>query len=302
MPPNSHQRPTDPAQRGRAARTSFHGCLEPPRRQPEGRPHNVPDVGGQGQGPLRCAVPPPPPRLRQRHRPLPFQTSLTPPKVTLSLLQQGCQRSRPGDARRGTGCWQGTPTSRPGAEPPPYPDGAGTQGDGGPARLAQPDPPPPKPTPDPPSGSPGEPRPPLGPRSRLSLGPRARSLRAGPAGGSSKALPLLNPSIIDIVAEPPGAGGGCVCEGRGGWQRYYLHLSSFPVPPPFSGRLKSREIRRWKSRLRLLGVCRGGGGGGYQADPLPGCGPRPLSLPSPGPWDTRVTRLKRGSPPPPPRG
>lgn len=62
--------------------------------------------------PLRCALPPSPPqpppsprlRLRQRYRPLPFQTSLTPPKVTRSLLQQGRKPSHPGTLRgdRGT--------------------------------------------------------------------------------------------------------------------------------------------------------------------------------------------------------
>lgn len=90
--------------------------------------------------------------------------------------------------------------------------------------------------PRPPSPVPRSPGPCSTPRLALCL--CTQSLRASPAVGSSKALPLLNSSIIDIVAEPPGAGG---------WQRYYLHLSSFPSPPPFPGRLKSREIRRRKA-------------------------------------------------------
>lgn len=101
----------------------------------------------------------------------------------------------------------------------------------------------------------------------------APSLRLGPAGGSSKALPLLNPSIIDIAAEPPGAGGG--------WQRYYLHLSSFLSSPPALPRQPEKpRDQAGKSRLRLLS-CSLAFGEGDQADPPAWlCPPQPcLSCP-----------------------
>lgn len=151
----------------------------------------------------------------------------------------GPQAEPPGDAARGQGDparSRGTPSPRLGARQPCAARRPGPQGTGGAPRALQGHPcKPPAPQPCSP-----EPRSPLGPRStpRLALCLCTQSLRASPAVGSSKALPLLNSSIIDIVAEPPGAGG---------WQRYYLHLSSFPSPPPFPGRLKSREIRRRKA-------------------------------------------------------
>lgn len=104
---------------------------------------------------------------------------------------------------------------------------------------------------------------------RLALCLCTQPPRASPAVCSSKALPLLNSSIIDIGAEPPGAGG---------WQRYYLHLSSFPsLSPPFPSRLKSREIRRRKAAsgsALLLGT------GGSTRAPLPHVPMSPSAGPS----------------------
>lgn len=133
-------------------------------------PQRPPDSGGQGEGLPRRAVPPPPPRLHlhQHDRPLPFQTSLTPPKVTLSLLQQASRAAR--GRRRGRGA-RGVPRaySQPQSIPIPrpgwHPQGCRT------CRLARLDPsPPPSPprthtcTPAPRS-QPGE----LGPPPRLDV-------------------------------------------------------------------------------------------------------------------------------------
>lgn len=56
----------------------------------------VPWLGQREPCHMLCTPSMPRLRLQQRHRPLPFQTSLTPPKVTHSLLQQGQEWSCPG--------------------------------------------------------------------------------------------------------------------------------------------------------------------------------------------------------------
>lgn len=236
----SHQCPTAPS--------GGHGLLGAPQTAAAGLSPQCPPAQEKG-----CRAVPSL-RLRQRHRPLPFQTSLTPPKVTLSLLQQ----ELPGDIRRGQGARGGPQPHQPAPSTPGPPPGWH------PRRhrtcpSAQPSLSPPEPTPAPHTAPAPHSQP--APRSPLWLlfCLCAPSLRLGPAGGSSKALPLLNPSIIDIVAEPPGAGGG--------WQRYYLHLSSFLSSPPALPRQPEKpRDQAGKSRLRLLS-CSLAFGEGDQADP-----------------------------------
>lgn len=168
------------------------GCMDfiswtpgPPQTTASGlSPQRPPHSGGQGEGLPRRAVPPPPPRLHlhQHDRPLPFQTSLTPPKVTLSLLQQASRAAR--GRQEGTGCSRGTPTLQPAAEHPHTATGLAPTGmQDLPLGTARPVTPPPRSPPrthtctPAPRSQPGE----LGPPPRLDVFAAALPLHTIPA-------------------------------------------------------------------------------------------------------------------------
>lgn len=259
--PRSHQCPTAPPQGKSRSPPPFLDSRSPPGCIPRA----VPASEGRERG--CCAVL----SLRRRAGSVPagatasLQTSLTPPKVTLSLLQPG--PGTPG----GDGALGGHPEPA-GGRGASRATGTLAPAGMGDAALGTSQPAAPHAQPGPTQGlshSQGGPS----PCSTLGLCPSCPRSR-----GSPGAVPLPDPSIMDIVAEPPGARG---------WQRYYLHLSSFPAPPSFLGRRKSREIRRWKSRLRLLSCSLESGGisktslpdpppGGQPPSPCPCCGPAAL--------------------------
>lgn len=217
-------------------------------------------LGGPGAGLLCCAVPPPPRRLRPRRRDR-FSSNL----INSPQGDPLPPAARPGDARRGRGAGGAPGAGRRARSLPCHSHSAGTHRDGGCSARRIPARSPPRPAPH------RSPRPPGshnqgGPAPCSTLGLCPSSPRSC---GSLGAVPSPDPSIMDIVAEPPGAGG---------WQRYYLHLSSFPAPPSFLGRRKSREIRRWKSRLQLLSCSLESGGISETSLPDPPPGGEPPNL------------------------
>lgn len=158
----------------------------------------------------------------------------------------------------------------------PYRDRAGTHRDAGPAAWHGSTRHPPRvhlgPThaPQPPGRSLGSSAPHPGSTFSPPFCLSTQSLSTGLAGGSSKALPLLNPSIIDIVAEPQGPGGVAAI----------LSASVFiPRSPALPRQAEKPRDQAVESRLQLLSCSLAWGGG--ESNRPPSRTPCLTAVPSP---------------------